>query len=110
MTNLSKQSFLWYFVVVMVLCAFVPSEIYGQATRTRSIKKGVWMGGEIEYVEGEILLKLRGEVTHPQFDALLAHYSVLEKYDLLLPRWKKIVVSPGVNLFTLIEILKNQIH
>jgi len=73
----------------------------------RTIKKGVWKGRQIEYVDRQIAIKIKNDVQVQDVNILVSQQSgrFVKRFDKL--RWGLIELPEGSDIFPVIDLLRN---
>jgi len=97
------------FFTVMLIVAMLPIHLVmaQQLIEGRPIKKGVWRNQEIEYVDGQILVKLKQNAQKQALMAVLSQYQATLLYDFNKLRWGLIELPEGADIFPIIAVLQS---
>lgn len=100
MFNFKKLLYLLSLIILITLSVF-PQEYYGD----RLILQGMWNGQQVEYVDGQIAVKMNEGINEEDVITLLAQYeaTIVEDFDII--RWGLIEVQEGTDIFSIIEDL-----
>jgi len=96
--------------LLIVTSILVSSQSPAQQTVAgKSIKSGIWNGRVVEYVDGEVAIKLKDGTPPGQLSSTLNQFQATIKQDFDELRWGWIELPAGTDIMPFISTLKNML-
>lgn len=95
-----------FLILVPMVCLFLcPIEVWAELLNGRPIRTGEWMGKEVEYLGGQIIVKIRPGADSAQTDSLFNINEVFVIHYFNERRWGLLGCDTSANVFEKIESL-----
>jgi thermitase len=96
-----------YLIFSLCFVSIALSHVSERENHNITIKQGIWRGKTLEYVDGEILLKLKQGVQRSDLINILEDYEAEIIRECNAVRWAKIRIPQDTDVFAVIDKLKN---
>lgn len=93
-------------LLVILLNFIFLSLSYAQNNNSFKIKKGFWNGHEIEYINGQIAIKLKENIYKNALHNLCSNLNLTIKSDVDIIHWALVECPNGLNIFNFINRIK----
>lgn len=98
---------LQYILIIFVIFILAFQTLIAQEQSENYIKRGLWKGKIIQYWKGQLLVKIKQDVSIESLKNSFSQYQAQLKGDLNKHRWGLLEVSLDADIFQKIEQLKN---